>query len=156
MSSETGYILEVIMQRGDHLITPRKGYEHHGLYLGDNEVIHHSGFSELFKKGPIQITSLEDFEQGNPCRVFEHEECKFCAEERIARALEQHGRDDYNLVFNNCEHFVNYCFGEKKSEQVRRTVKYSSIAASALLSVGAAGIYAFKIGKDIWSKKNSA
>jgi len=28
------------MQAGDHLISPRPGFTHHGLYVGNNEVIH--------------------------------------------------------------------------------------------------------------------
>ncbi|MCG9053036.1 lecithin retinol acyltransferase family protein [Laribacter hongkongensis] len=30
------------MQRGDHLVTARTGYEHHGLYLGQGRVIHYT------------------------------------------------------------------------------------------------------------------
>ena len=29
------------MQAGDHLVTFRMGYTHHGLYLGNKEVIHY-------------------------------------------------------------------------------------------------------------------
>ena len=28
---------------GDHLISPRIGYEHHGIYAGDDWVIHYQG-----------------------------------------------------------------------------------------------------------------
>ena len=30
------------MQAGDHLISPRPGFTHHGLYVGNNEVIHYA------------------------------------------------------------------------------------------------------------------
>jgi cell wall-associated NlpC family hydrolase len=30
-------------QSGDHLVSPRTGYQHHGLYLGDHQVIHYQG-----------------------------------------------------------------------------------------------------------------
>ncbi|WMX36652.1 lecithin retinol acyltransferase family protein [Aeromonas caviae] len=30
-------------QPGDHLVSPRAGYQHHGLYLGDHQVIHYQG-----------------------------------------------------------------------------------------------------------------
>ena len=33
------------MQTGDHLISPRPGFTHHGLYVGNNEVIHYAGYS---------------------------------------------------------------------------------------------------------------
>ena len=35
---------------GAHLITSRKGYNHHGLYIGRGKVIHYSGMA-LYKIG---------------------------------------------------------------------------------------------------------
>lgn len=31
------------LQRGDHLVSSRLGYSHHGLYVGNNQVIHYQG-----------------------------------------------------------------------------------------------------------------
>ncbi|VDD87425.1 unnamed protein product [Enterobius vermicularis] len=37
----------------------------------------------------------------------------------VERALMKLGTGDYNLLFNNCEHFVKYCrYGEPESDQV--------------------------------------
>ncbi|MBL0489556.1 lecithin retinol acyltransferase family protein [Aeromonas veronii] len=111
------------MERGDHLVSPRFGYDHHGLYLGDNEVIHYSGFSDAFDKGSIEITSLENFEQDKGSRVEDHLCPIFDVDERINRAYSKLGEDSYNLLFNNCEHFVTWCiFGIHSSDQVNKRV----------------------------------
>lgn len=111
------------MERGDHLVSPRFGYDHHGLYLGDNEVIHYSGFSDAFDKGSIEITSLENFEQDKGSRVEDHLCPIFDVDERINRAYSKLGEDSYNLLFNNCEHFVTWCiFGTHSSDQVNKRV----------------------------------
>jgi len=57
------------MKKGDHLVSSRTGYDHHGLYIGNGEIIHYSGFSESFDKGFIEITSLDDFKQRNGCKL---------------------------------------------------------------------------------------
>ena len=51
---------------GTHLIVKHWGYSHHGIYAGRGRVIHYSGFAHLFKKRPIEITSLEKFSFGKP------------------------------------------------------------------------------------------
>ncbi|KAB7653422.1 lecithin retinol acyltransferase family protein [Plesiomonas shigelloides] len=107
------------MIKGDHLVSSRLGYQHHGLYIGNGKVIHYSGFSELFDKGSIQITTLDDFGQGHSVSVINHPISIYDANERVERAYSKLGEDSYNLIFNNCEHFVNWCFnGFKTSSQV--------------------------------------
>lgn len=111
------------MIKGDHLVSSRLGYSHHGLYIGNGEVIHYSGFSELFDKGSIEVTTLEDFEQGRGSFVENHFVSVYDADERVERACSKLGEDSYNLLFNNCEHFVNWCFnGFKTSSQVNNAV----------------------------------
>lgn len=111
------------MERGDHLISPRTGYSHHGLYLGRNKVIHYTGFSHGRHKGVIAITSLAEFCQGEsftvqiyPFRLYSHEES-------AQRALTRLGEDWYDILLNNCEHFVTWCIlGIHHSQQVSRLV----------------------------------
>lgn len=50
---------------GSHLSVSKGLYDHHGIYTGDNQVIHYSGFSEAFKKGAIEKTTLEIFLGGS-------------------------------------------------------------------------------------------
>ncbi|KHN87981.1 HRAS-like suppressor 2 [Toxocara canis] len=50
----------------------------------------------------------------------------------VERALLMLGSGDYNILLNNCEHFVNYCrYGTRESEQA--TVAKSVIVGSAAL-----------------------
>ena len=107
------------MQRGDHLITSRGIYTHHGLYVGSGKVVHYAGLSQGFKKDGIELTGLDNFEQGSKSHIENHLVCLYNAEERVARARSKIGVNSYNVMFNNCEHFVNWCFdGYKSSSQV--------------------------------------
>jgi hypothetical protein len=119
------------MEIGDHLVSSRTAYTHHGLYLGGDKVIHYSGFSEAFDKGSIEITSINDFKQGNSCTVKKHHSPIYDAKERVSRARGKLGEDSYNIVFNNCEHFVTWCFyGIKSSSQVNSVVAAAAVAAN--------------------------
>ncbi len=126
------------MKKGDHLVSPRIGYDHHGLYIGGGEVIHYSGFSEAFDKGSIEITSLEEFEQGNGSKVKNHIVSVYDADKRVERAFSKLGEDSYSLIFNNCEHFVNWCFnGFKTSSQVNNVTATAVLANEYLKRKGA-------------------
>ncbi|WP_019672855.1 lecithin retinol acyltransferase family protein [Psychrobacter lutiphocae] len=107
---------------GTHIKVNRLGYTHHGIYIGDGQVVHYSGFSEMFKKGEIALTTLDDF-LGNQERFYIVEysssEVVYSPDEIVERALSRVGEDDYNLMFNNCEHFACWCVtGKHKSKQV--------------------------------------
>ncbi len=119
------------MEKGDHLVSPRIGYIHHGLYIGSGQVIHYSGFSEILDKGSIEVTSIEDFTQENSCRVKNHLGAIYDAEERVERAYSKLGEDSYNLIFNNCEHFVTWCFnGIKSSSQINSALSTAATVAN--------------------------
>jgi len=108
---------------GDHLVSPRTGYDHHGIYIGNNEVIHYSGLSNGFDKGSIEITSVDEFSQGNGGTIEEDWFAIYSPTERVNRAYEKLGEDSYNIAFNNCEHFVNWCtYGVKSSPQVNKVI----------------------------------
>lgn len=49
------------LRLGTHLKVERTGYTHHGIYVGNGNVVHYSGFAEAFKKGKIELTSIDDF-----------------------------------------------------------------------------------------------
>lgn len=123
------------MERGDHLVTVRMGYTHHGLYLGAGQVIHYCGLATGLSAGAIEVTSLEKFSDGNLTTPWPHPLSIFDVEERIDRAFSRLGEDRYDLLTNNCEHFVNWCIdGTKKSAQVRMA---SKSAMSTLLQSAA-------------------
>lgn len=106
------------MQIGDHLVTPRIGYTHHGLYLGNQQVIHYSGKS-AHDQGSIQLVTLEEFCNGKACRVRDYPFRVYGRKESVERADQRLGEAKYSLVFNNCEQFVAWCImGFGYSEQL--------------------------------------
>ena len=120
------------LQSGFHLKVSRGIYTHHGIYIGDNQVIHYSGFAEAFKKGAIEQTSLESFLGGvDDFKVVNYPSHQniYSPEEIVHRAQSCLGEDDYNLFFNNCEHFACWCVtGKSRSEQVQEIMQYTTNA----------------------------
>ena len=110
------------MQVGDHLVTPRTGYTHHGLYIGNQEVIHYEGkFGS--DSGRIAKVTLAEFCEGASCRVRDYPLRVYGRKESIERACQRLGECDYNVVFNNCEQFVAWCImGIGYSEQINTVV----------------------------------
>jgi hypothetical protein len=115
---------------GAHLVAPRvefgkhRLYDHHGIYVGENKVIHYSGMAEMLKKGPIQETTLEEFIGVHSCAIERHLNPKYpgvAAVQRAKARLTKSADEKYNLLGNNCEHFVNWCIeGDSVSFQVER------------------------------------
>ncbi|QLI80263.1 lecithin retinol acyltransferase family protein [Chitinibacter fontanus] len=117
------------MEKGDHLISARIGYSHHGIYIGRNKVIHYSG-SSLGKneKGVIEIVDLETFCQGNGYTIQTYPFRAFSREQSIERAKSRLGEDWYNVLLNNCEHFVTWCIqGIHDSQQTSRLIDATTL-----------------------------
>lgn len=120
------------MQIGDHLVTPRTGYTHHGLYLGNQQVIHYSGKS-THDQGSVQQVTLEEFCEGKACRVRDYAFRVYGRKESVARAEQRLGEANYSILFNNCEQFVAWCImGFGYSEQIN-TVVSATIQTKALM-----------------------
>ena len=116
------------MKKGDHIFTKRIGYLHHGLYIGNNQVIHYEGSSVEQLFGRVSQTSLSCFAEGAEVYVQDYPFRFYDADESIERATSRLNEELYNLFANNCEHFVIWCImGIPFSEQV----------AGAGISVGA-------------------
>ncbi len=109
---------------GAHLITSRRGYNHHGLYVGRGRVVHYSGLSGFWQCGPVEEVSLSRFANGRPVRIVDHLEAQYSPEEIVRRARSRLGENDYRLLTNNCEHFCNWCLsGISRSAQVERRLQ---------------------------------
>lgn len=107
------------LQPGDHLVVSRTFYTHHGLYLGDGKVIHYSGLADGLRAGDICITSLAAFAAKQHVTVRQHVTRVYDAQTSIERAYSRLGEDKYNVITNNCEHFVTWCvMGLAISQQV--------------------------------------
>ena len=131
---------------GMHVVAHRIGYQHHGIYIGDGQVV-----AYLLDTG-VTVCSWSTFADGDKVTVYEHDDALYAAEEIVQRALDRVGEDDYNLVFNNCEHFANWCItGQAKSYQVREV----AIEAAALAAVAALAFHhaqtAVRVGSAAFS-----
>ena len=113
---------QVELPLGAHLVTPRLGYEHHGIHVGGGRVVHYAGLSRaLLLRGPVEEVSLEQFAGGRAVSIKYRPLPRFAPEEIVARARARLGEDRYRLTTNNCEHFCEWCLsGESRSEQVER------------------------------------
>ncbi|MFI3155026.1 MAG: lecithin retinol acyltransferase family protein [Methylococcaceae bacterium] len=111
------------MNIGDHLVTHRTGYSHHGIYIGNEQVIHYSGFVNGYSNGEISIASFNEFANGHEIFVKEHSFRRYDGEESVERAFQRLGEDWYNVLLNNCEHFVTWCIeGFHLSSQVNQAI----------------------------------
>ncbi len=113
---------------------------HHGIYIGNNQVIHFIGGTNpsniipqlgYEKDAVIKQTSLEEFAGEYPMervKIVNYKGRKVSdIETVIARAKRNIGQDGYHLFLNNCEHFAYWCktgkFTSKQAHQVYNTVK---------------------------------
>ena len=119
---------------GSHLATTRRGYCHHGVYVGKGRVVHYSGFSGGFWQcGPVEEVSWSRFTIGHPVRIVEHSTSAYPPDEIVRRARSRLGENDYRLLTNNCEHFCNWCLsGVIHSAQVQRPLRLPFRVLNAL------------------------
>lgn len=89
-------------------------YQHHGIDLGDGTIIHYR------KVGTATVTrtSVDAFARGNPVYTVS-QPVSFIPDVVLNRANSRLGEQRYNLFFNNCEHFANWCkIGKSVSPQL--------------------------------------
>jgi len=104
---------------GAHVVTPRFGFSHHGIYVGEGNVVHYGALIYDIVRKPVEEVSLECFAQKRPVFVVEHDETTVCASETVRRARSRLGEGSYRLLTNNCEHFCEWALhGEARSFQV--------------------------------------
>jgi len=111
------------MKVGDHIRVNRTAYYHHGIYIGEDLVIHFTGdiLNKMISK--IEKTNLATFSKGDELEVVEYKLCK-PINWTVDTAYSFIGKKDYNLIFNNCEHFATYCkTGKNESKQVKNAAK---------------------------------
>lgn len=95
---------------GSHLVVRRDiffSYEHHALYIGNGWVIHYAD-------GIIKCDRLATFSQNADFEIRHYTQTKYSSSQAIQRAFSKIGEEEYDLAFNNCEHFVNWCLNGKK------------------------------------------
>ncbi|HXZ06424.1 MAG TPA: lecithin retinol acyltransferase family protein [Paraburkholderia sp.] len=108
------------LEAGAHLVTQRRGYEHHGIYVGAGKVVHYAGFAGSAHRGPVEEVTLAHFAAGHTIVIRPNPLPKYSSDETVRRARSRLGENRYRLLTNNCEHFCAWCLlGESHSEQVR-------------------------------------
>jgi HRAS-like suppressor 3 len=108
-----------ILAPGTHLVTSRRGYMHHGIYVGRGMVVHYAGLSRFLRSGPVEEVTLSRFSMGRAVRIIEYIDSKYSPEEIVLRARSRLGENQYQVLRNNCEHFCNWCIsGCSRSTQV--------------------------------------
>jgi len=123
-------------QVGAHLVTPRRGYTHHGIYAGDGTVLHYAGLSRAMRGGPVEIVTLSAFAHGRPVYVACRSVLAFAAGEVLKRAHSRLGENEYHLIRNNCEHYVAWArYGVNRSAQVEQWLGPAASALHGLTSV---------------------
>lgn len=117
------------------------GARHHGLYIGDGDVIHFNAHVDA-----ISLDTLAVFSGGCAITVKRNASNAFHA---IKIAKSKLGKGGYNLLTNNCEHFVNHCLDDRHtSEQVADNYHVSVHAAArfGFLGTGATHLAKGPIG----------
>ncbi len=110
-----------VLPLGAHLLTPRRGYTHHGIYVGNGRVVHYAGLVRSRVWGPVEEVSLDVFADGRSLFVKTSVAALYPAEAIVERARSRIGEDSYRITTNNCEHFCEWVLrGESRSEQVER------------------------------------
>ena len=108
---------------GSHLITPRRGFTHHGIYVGRGNVVHYKSAMPGWSRGPVEEVSLACFSLGRAIWIRLRNASCFDGAEVVRRARTRVGEDCYRLLTNNCEHFCEWCVhDEPRSFQVEQVL----------------------------------
>jgi hypothetical protein len=117
-----------------HLVTPRRGYIHHGLYVGHGRIIHYPGLVGCFRRAAVEEVSLEEFARGRPIGVRTDSNPHFDRQDVVLRARARLGENRYHILRNNCEHFCEWCLrGVNRSRQLESLLGLLAAAAIAML-----------------------
>ena len=111
---------------GAHIRVQIQSIYHHGIYIGNDEVIQFGLLCDMLKpkeEVKVLVSSIEEFLQGGflEVRVFDRKERKIKNDDLkiVEIAKSKLGEDGYDIVHNNCEHFANFCiFNKKESKQI--------------------------------------
>ena len=118
------------MSAADHLQVPRQHglFLHHGIDLGDGSVAHYLEGREILR------SPVAEFSRGEPVAAVPYAEGTCSpAGVTLRRAMGRLGEQNYNLLFNNCEHFAHWCkTGRHRSAQVEDWLHTGSLGALAL------------------------
>jgi hypothetical protein len=128
---------------GEHLVSPRNGFIHHGLGDEKGGVLHYAGLSEAAASGPVIRSDFDKFRHGHKIIVVPHKHRKYGLLESVERAKQRIGEENYDMPTNNCEHFVSWCInGKVKSKQVEKVALYSTVISVFLIAILVFNVFA--------------
>lgn len=127
---------------GAHLVTPRTIYSHHGIYVGNGQVVHYSGLASGLESGPVEVAGLDAFCAGNEVSVKTYRN-SYSGNEIVQRAMSRIGESSYSVFNNNCEHFCLWCItGSHTSSQVDTVTTISGPSIGSMAGFAARGVVA--------------
>jgi hypothetical protein len=78
---------------GAHLVTPWRGFAHHGVYLGGGRVIHYNARVYRLRRRPVEETDMSGFAEGRPVFLVDHADAVYATDEVLRRARSRLGED---------------------------------------------------------------
>lgn len=113
-------------------------YDHYGIYIGNNNVIHYISTTGKVEDAKIQETSMSPYFKDGKFFVLDlRDSSKLTVEESVKRAKERIGEKSYDLLQNNCEHFVFWCkTNSSKSYQIDSLSTQQLSQLRILISMG--------------------
>lgn len=134
------------IQPGDHVYVKCIGFTHHGVATGEGTVIEFEGKFGDSPSGRVVESSIEEFSGGRKIYIRKHSGRPYSGAEIVSRARSRIGESGYNLIFNNCEHFVNECIdGEAKSPQVQTAAQ--TLTGGGTTAIASRAAWPFRTGK---------
>lgn len=91
-------------------------FEHLGIFIGDDKVIHFTGIQKKERKSTIEIDSLNKFSSGFKVCAHRKPISTQHAKKIVEKAYEIYRNknnvynNQYSFIFRNCEDFVKYCY----------------------------------------------
>ena len=112
---------------GDVIRVYNGRFYHMGIYIGDEKVIHFAGPDTRHltdsSQARVRISAIDDFAMKGQLEVRDYslkERLRKRPGSRVISEAKKHlGEGGYDIIHNNCEHFVNKCvFGVAYSLQI--------------------------------------
>ena len=112
------------LEKGDHVFAKRGIYTHHGIYAGEGIIIHYNS-REFGDYASVYETTVEEFKKwpslidiiAETTILYRFNKTlsplRYSPDKVVERARSKIGEAEYNLIFNNCEHFARWCRCDK-------------------------------------------
>jgi hypothetical protein len=93
------------------LVTPRRGFLHHGIYVRHRTVVHYSWLAHGLRRGPVEEVPIARFARGPHIWVRARDPSDFDPPPS--------NKTCYRLRSDKCEHFCEWCLhGKPRSPQI--------------------------------------